>query len=96
VNAEPLNPLFSFEPGSLDALVEQVANLAAVKNRDDRWPKWMDEATAAAYLSLSPKSVGNARRAGKLVGHFHSHKEGYRYARADLDDYLEGLPTCRP
>jgi hypothetical protein len=85
MNAEPLNPLFSFEPGSLDALVEQVANLATIKNREDRWPQWMDEAKAAEYLSLSPKSVGNARRSGKLAGH--QHGRTYIYARAELDDF---------
>jgi hypothetical protein len=45
----------------------------------------MDEAKAAEYLSLSPKSVGNARRSGKLAGH--QHGRTYIYARAELDDF---------
>jgi hypothetical protein len=85
MSAEPLNPLFSLTPESWNALVEQAANLAAMKNREDRWPQWMDEGEAAEYLSLSPKSVGNARRSGKLAGH--QHGRTYIYARAELDDF---------
>jgi Helix-turn-helix domain len=85
MSAEPLNPLFSLTPESWNALVEQAANLAAMKNREDRWPQWMGEGEAAEYLSLSPKSVGNARRSGKLAGH--QHGRTYIYARAELDDF---------
>jgi hypothetical protein len=81
----------------LAALIDERVNLALERLEDLHWPKWMDEKTAAKYLGLkSPKSLGNARRDGKIVGHCHGHKEGYRYAKAELDHYAESLPTCPP
>jgi hypothetical protein len=87
VNAEPLNPLFSFEPESLTALVEQVASLAAAKVRDDLWPQWMDVATAARYTSLSEKAVSNRCRDGRIAARKIS--DGWHIARAELDRYME-------
>lgn len=87
MSANPLDPLFSFEPGSLDALVEQVANLAAQKLEDRLWPKWMDAATAARYTSLTEKAITNRCRDGRIVARKVS--GGWIVARAELDAYME-------
>jgi hypothetical protein len=88
VSAEPLKLLFSFETGSLDALVEQVANLAAIKSREDLWPKWMDAKTAAAYTSLPVKAITNRCEDGRLDARKVSGR--WIVARAELDRYMEG------
>jgi hypothetical protein len=82
-----VNPLFSFTPESLDALVEQVANRAAEKVRDDLWPKWMDAATAARYTSLTEKAITNRCRDGRIVARKVS--DGWRMNRGELDRYME-------
>jgi hypothetical protein len=87
VSTEPLNPLLSFEPESLDAFVEQVASLAAAKVRDDLWPQWMDVATAARYTSLSEKAIGNRCRDGRIAARKISGE--WHIARAELNRYME-------
>lgn len=82
-----MNPLLTFTPQSLDALVEQVANLAAAKVREDLWPKWMDAASAARYTSLTEKAITNRCRDGRIVARKVS--GGWIVARAELDAYME-------
>lgn len=82
-----MNPLLTFTPESLNALVEQVANLAAAKVRDELWPKWMDAATAARYTSLTEKAITNRCRDGRIAARKVS--DGWRIARAELDRYME-------
>jgi hypothetical protein len=87
VSAEPSNPLFSFTPESLDALVEHVANLAALKVEERTWPRWMDAKTAARYTSLPAKAITNRCEDGRI----HGRKVSGRWivARLELDRYME-------
>jgi hypothetical protein len=72
----------------LETLVEGRVNLKLRQLEELRFPKWMCEKRAADYLDISPKALGNARRAGKLVGH-RVVGGGFTYARAELDAFVE-------
>jgi hypothetical protein len=87
VNAQPL---FSFTPESLDALVEQVANLAARKVEEQTWPRWMDAKTAARYTSLPVKAITNRCEDGRIQGRKVSGR--WIVARTDLDRYMAQGP----
>lgn len=94
-----MQPLLSFTPESFNALIEQVANLAAIKVEERVRPKWQSEKEAAAYLRMKGKNgdgkpLGNARRARKIEGHWNGTE--YIYATAELDRLAESFPTEKP
>jgi hypothetical protein len=70
----------------LEARIEQGVNRALARIEEARWPKWMNATRAAAYLDISRKSLENARRAGKVVGH-RIDGHGFTYAKAELDAF---------
>jgi len=70
---------------SLAELVEHAATLAAEKVRDELRPEWLNESDAAAYIGISKKALGNARRAEKIAGHKHGHI--FVYSRSELDRF---------
>jgi hypothetical protein len=74
----------------LGGRIEQGVNQALAKIEESAWPKWMGPEKAARYLDCSEKSLGNARRAGKIVGHFYGGE--FHYAKAELDAYAR---SCR-
>jgi hypothetical protein len=71
----------------IQSAVDERVNIALERLEEKLWPKWMDETKGAAYLSISKKQLGNARRAGKVVGH--PHGRSYIYARAELDHFAQ-------
>jgi hypothetical protein len=81
------NPLLTFTPESLNALVEQVANLAAKKVAERIWPRFMDVPTAARYTSLPEKAISNRCRDGRI--HARKIGGGWSIARGELDRYME-------
>ena len=83
----------------LATLVDERVNLKLRELEEKIRPKWQGEKEAAAYLRMKGKNgdgkpLGNARRAGKLVGHWNGSE--YIYATAELDRYAERLPTEKP
>jgi hypothetical protein len=83
-----MNPVLTFSPESFAELVEQAAELAAAKVREDLQPKWLNASDGAAYLGISRKGLENARRRGEIRGHQRD-GSGYIYSRADLDAWAE-------
>jgi hypothetical protein len=67
------------------ALVDAAAERAFVELSERLLPAWLNERDAAAYLGLTPKAIGNARRAGKLRGCRHGRT--YIYERSELDRF---------
>lgn len=82
-----VNPLFTLTPESRDALVEQVADLAALKLEERIWPGWMDAKTAARYTSLPVKAITNRCEDGRIQGRKVSGR--WIVARAELDHFME-------
>ncbi|QZT61291.1 helix-turn-helix domain-containing protein [Mycolicibacterium austroafricanum] len=50
--------------------------------------------SAADYLSTSARRVDELRRAGILIARLDGRE--WKYARQDLDDYIDSLPTSEP
>jgi excisionase family DNA binding protein len=74
-------------PESLNALVDQAADLGAKKVEERMWPRFMDVAAAARYTSLSEKAISNRCRDGRI--HARKIGGGWSIARAELDRYME-------
>jgi hypothetical protein len=72
----------------LEAMVDERVNLKLRQLEELRFPRWMNETRAAEYLDISPKALGNARRAGKVQGHRVA-GNGFTYAKAELDTFAE-------
>lgn len=55
-------------------------------------PALLPDDEAAAYLSMSPRTLARERAAGKIIPK--RTPAGLRYPRAELDRYAESLPDA--
>lgn len=55
----------------------------------DRWPALMTPATAAEYLDVSPDKIRVLRRQKKLKARQPFSPGKFRYARTDLDAFID-------